>query len=53
MLEVLLLMAFMTTDGVSRIMAMEGISIENSLGTDALREIDKRASESFYELKVD
>ena len=53
MLEVLLLMAFMTTDGVSRIMAMEGISIENSLGTDALKEIDKRASESFYELVVE
>ena len=46
-LETLLLVFLMTPERVTRVMAMEGVKIENSLGTSTMRELDKRASESF------
>ncbi|MBE6423084.1 DUF4400 domain-containing protein [Succinivibrio dextrinosolvens] len=52
-LELLLLVTFMTPEAVTRVMAMEGVKIENTLGTETLRELDKRTSESFNSLVIE
>ncbi len=51
-MELLLLVTFISPEMVTRVMAMEGVSIENSLGTSTLRELDKRSSESFDSLVI-
>ena len=52
-LETLLLVFLMTPERVTRVMAMEGVKIENSLGTSTMRELDKRASESFNSMFIE
>lgn len=51
-MELLLLVTFASPEMVTRVMAREGVSIENSLGTSTLRELDKRTSESFDSLVI-
>lgn len=52
-LETPLLVFLMTPERVTRVMAMEGVKIENSLGTSTMRELDKRASESFNSMFIE
>ena len=52
-LELALLTVFSSADYVLRVMAVEGVNIEDTLGTETLREIDRGASESFNALFVD
>lgn len=50
MFELLGLILFLSPQNVASIMAKEGIKIENALGTETLRELDKRTSISFNSL---
>ena len=51
--ELLFLVLFMTPERVTRVMAVEGIKIQSSLGVKTLRELDKRTSESFNAIMID
>lgn len=46
-LEILFLIAFSSPRYISKVIAYEGIKIEDSLGTNTLRELDKRTSQWF------
>ena len=50
MFELLGLIIFLSPQNVASTMAKEGIKIENALGTETLRELDKRTSISFNSL---
>ncbi|SFS32494.1 protein of unknown function [Succinivibrio dextrinosolvens] len=48
--ELLFLVLFLSPEHVATTMAKEGVKIETTLGTDTLRELDKRTSQSFSSL---
>lgn len=52
-LEVLLLAVFSSPNYILKVMAIEGVSIEDALGPETLRRIDADASEAFSSLFVD